>query len=209
MLLAVQLNEPVLSVNLATYFSRIGYDCVSHADDTLISQPYIILQNTSRSNSTHNTLCKGIIELSTHKNTPYANVGTLPLLTLALPIPLETLAKHIKGFIHHIHDLQSEVIVLHPQLSLNLRSKKLTNESQNLTCFVTEREAEILTYLHHCHEDDTRRKALLEHVWKYHSDTDTHTLETHMYRLRQKLLETGNKLEIIHDQSGYKLLPTP
>ena len=45
---------------------------------------------------------------------------------------------------------------------------------------------------------------ILSSVWNYASDADTHTVETHIYRLRKKIFETFNNDNLIwHDKSGY------
>lgn len=85
---------------------------------------------------------------------------------------------------------------------IGLRLANLFGQSLTLT----EKESALLTYLSHQPQPVTR-EALLEHVWKYHPDTETHTLETHLYRLRQKLQELfGEKLQIISNDQGYRLI---
>ncbi|MGE0252808.1 MAG: response regulator transcription factor [Dongiaceae bacterium] len=71
---------------------------------------------------------------------------------------------------------------------------------------LTEKEAGILKYLHRAQGMLVPREALLSDVWGYDSEATTHTLETHIYRLRQKLekVEVGKNL-ILTDQGGYRL----
>ena len=52
---------------------------------------------------------------------------------------------------------------------------------------LTEKEAAILRYLHRAEQQPVARETLLKHVWGYNSNVTTHTLETHIYRLRQKI----------------------
>jgi len=52
---------------------------------------------------------------------------------------------------------------------------------------LTEKEVEILTYLYENKGKVVTREELLERVWNYAKDVETHTLETHIYRLRQKI----------------------
>ena len=53
---------------------------------------------------------------------------------------------------------------------------------------LTEKETEILVYLAtHSHDSPVKRDDLLEAVWGYGNNIETHTLETHIYRLRQKI----------------------
>jgi DNA-binding response OmpR family regulator len=46
---------------------------------------------------------------------------------------------------------------------------------------------------------------MLAKVWKYNHAADTHTVETHMYRLRQKLACAAGCVEIVSDSDGYAL----
>ena len=52
---------------------------------------------------------------------------------------------------------------------------------------LTEKEVDILKCLINSGEEYVDREKLLKQVWNYNSDITTHTLETHIYRLRQKL----------------------
>jgi DNA-binding response OmpR family regulator len=52
------------------------------------------------------------------------------------------------------------------------------------------------------------RETLLQEVWGYNSGVTTHTLETHIYRLRQKVeKDAGNPVLLVTDVGGYKLVP--
>jgi DNA-binding winged helix-turn-helix (wHTH) protein len=69
---------------------------------------------------------------------------------------------------------------------------------------LTEKEAEIINALIDSYPDPLEKKELLMSVWGYDGEEiDTHTLETHMYRLRKK---TGDNDFITNDKYGYKLI---
>lgn len=72
---------------------------------------------------------------------------------------------------------------------------------------LTEKEVAILVYLHDRRGQTVSRAALLSAVWDYAQAVETHTLETHIYRLRQKI-ETDPSAPIIllTDIDGYKVL---
>ena len=73
---------------------------------------------------------------------------------------------------------------------------------------LTEKEAAILRFLHRAERQSVPRETLLREVWGYNANVTTHTLETHIYRLRQKIEENpADSRLLITDGGGYKLLP--
>lgn len=73
---------------------------------------------------------------------------------------------------------------------------------------LTEKEAAIIKYLYRAGGNIISRDTLLEEVWGYNSGVTTHTLETHVYRLRQKIeKDPSNSQILVTDSGGYKLIP--
>jgi DNA-binding response OmpR family regulator len=71
---------------------------------------------------------------------------------------------------------------------------------------LTEKETNILKYLHRC-GDTVPRETLLHEVWGYNPAVTTHTLETHIYRLRQKIeLNPGEARILVTESGGYRLM---
>tara|TARA_R110002126_G_scaffold3263_1_gene18468 strand:+ start:163427 stop:164062 length:636 start_codon:yes stop_codon:yes gene_type:complete len=71
---------------------------------------------------------------------------------------------------------------------------------------LTDREGQILRALYLAAGEGIARQELLDHVWDYHQDVETHTLETHIYRLRQKLEQDPSAPEIlVTSDAGYVL----
>lgn len=73
---------------------------------------------------------------------------------------------------------------------------------------LTEKEAAIIKYLYRAGDKVISRDTLLEEVWGYNSGVTTHTLETHVYRLRQKIEKDPSNAQIlVTDSGGYRLNP--
>jgi DNA-binding response OmpR family regulator len=73
---------------------------------------------------------------------------------------------------------------------------------------LTEKETAILKFLYRADEKVVTRDVLLHEVWGYNSNVTTHTLETHIYRLRQKIEHDPSKSELlVTEAGGYKLVP--
>ena len=71
---------------------------------------------------------------------------------------------------------------------------------------LTEKETNILKYLYRAGGKAVAREELLEEVWGYNSGVTTHTLETHVYRLRQKIeLVKGEATLLLTQPGGYSL----
>jgi len=73
---------------------------------------------------------------------------------------------------------------------------------------LTEKETAILRFLYRAGQNVVTRDVLLREVWGYNANVTTHTLETHIYRLRQKIEEDPTKAQLlITETGGYKLVP--
>jgi DNA-binding response OmpR family regulator len=71
---------------------------------------------------------------------------------------------------------------------------------------LTEKETNILKFLHRSGET-VPRETLLHEVWGYNPAVTTHTLETHIYRLRQKIeVDPGHARLLITESGGYRLM---
>jgi DNA-binding response OmpR family regulator len=86
-------------------------------------------------------------------------------------------------------------------------SKHLINEKGS-KLRLTEKETAILRFLYRAGQAVVTRDVLLKEVWGYNSNVTTHTLETHIYRLRQKIERDPAKSQLlITEAGGYKLVP--
>ena len=73
---------------------------------------------------------------------------------------------------------------------------------------LTEKETAILRFLYRAGQDVVSRDVLLKEVWGYNAAVTTHTLETHIYRLRQKIETDPTKaVLLVTEAGGYKLVP--
>jgi DNA-binding response OmpR family regulator len=86
-------------------------------------------------------------------------------------------------------------------------SAKTLIDSQNKKIRLTEKETNILKFLYRSGET-VPRETLLHEVWGYNPAVTTHTLETHIYRLRQKIeANPGQARILVTESGGYRLAP--
>jgi len=134
-------------------------------------------------------------------NSNKKNLGEKNLLVFnELPISLGKLIELINiSLIKMRFNRQSHINI--KKYKLNLNSKIFSKNKINLK--LTEKEIEIILYL-----DSKKNKQnvldLQKNIWKYSPDLETHTVETHIYRLRKKINDKFNDKDfIISDSEGY------
>jgi DNA-binding response OmpR family regulator len=87
-------------------------------------------------------------------------------------------------------------------------AQKMMVDGNGVKVRLTEKETAIVKYLYRAEQKVIGRDELLEQVWGYNSGVTTHTLETHIYRLRQKIeKDPSNARLLVTEGGGYKLVP--
>jgi DNA-binding response OmpR family regulator len=87
-------------------------------------------------------------------------------------------------------------------------SAKMLVDANQKKIRLTEKETNILKYLYRAGEKPVSREELLAEVWGYNAGVTTHTLETHVYRLRQKIEpDPANARLLLTEAGGYRLAP--
>jgi DNA-binding response OmpR family regulator len=105
------------------------------------------------------------------------------------------------------HEASEDAIFVIGPYSFRPASKLLLNPKGS-KIRLTEKETAILRYLYRAGQKPVSRETLLQEVWGYNSGVTTHTLETHVYRLRQKVeKDAGSPAILVTDAGGYKLVP--
>jgi len=90
-------------------------------------------------------------------------------------------------------------------LSFVPANKMLHEIGSDRTQALTEKEATILKFLYRAFPNDVTKDELLAEVWGFRNGVSTHTLETHIYRLRQKISRLTKKQLILTIEKGYRL----
>ena len=134
-------------------------------------------------------------------NKKYLNISNQFIL-YNIPISIFKLIEKINiEFLKIQFNSQSEVKVKNYTIDLNSREMLL----KNLKLKLTEKEINTITYLSKSNKPISIDE-LQEKVWSYQSDIETHTVETHIYRLRKKILNTFNDNNfIVSEKNGYQI----
>ena len=131
----------------------------------------------------------------------YPDIGN-QFVSYNFPIKIFKLVEKINiEFLKLQFNNQSEIRIKNYIIDLN--SREILKENTKLK--LTEKEINTITYLSKLGKPVSIRE-LQKKVWSYHSDIETHTVETHIYRLRKKFLNTFNDNEfIISKKNGYQI----
>ena len=121
---------------------------------------------------------------------------------LHLPMKLETLNKIVDDSVIKKSFSDNSSIKIKSYI-LNKNEKKLSKRDSFI--LLTEKEIQFLELLLK-NKQSVDKKTILEKVWNYSSSADTHTVETHIYRLRKKInTQFGDKNFILNDKKGYSV----
>ena len=141
---------------------------------------------------------KNYVILTKSKNLNFHNI----ILVNNLPLNIFQLIEKINvSFLKNQFSNQSQVKINEYIIDLNSREIILKNKKLNLT----EKEVNTIIYLSKNIKPVTVNE-LQKKVWSYQYDIETHTVETHIYRLRKKILNTFNDNKfIISNKNGYQI----
>lgn len=121
------------------------------------------------------------------------------------PFKFNVLLARIRAQLRQHEQSEDAVFTVGPY-SFKPSAKLLMNTEKKQQIRLTEKETAILKYLHRSGTRPVGRDILLGEVWGYNAGVTTHTLETHIYRLRQKIeQDPGNAVILITEAGGYRL----
>jgi DNA-binding response OmpR family regulator len=127
---------------------------------------------------------------------------------VAKPFRLPELLARVRAQLRIFDNSEDAVFRIGPY-TFRPSAKLLVEPRRNRKLRLTDRECSILKYLYRAGGTAVPRQVLLNEVWGYSSAASTHTLETHMYRLRQKIEADPSRPRLLLTQSGsYKLVAT-
>jgi DNA-binding response OmpR family regulator len=123
------------------------------------------------------------------------------------PFRLGVLLARLRAHIRQ-HERSDDAVFTIGPYSFQPGAKLLLEAETNRKVRLTDKEAAILKYLYRTGGKVIGRDVLLDEVWGYNAGVTTHTLETHVYRLRQKIEEDPSNARILlTEPGGYRLAP--
>jgi DNA-binding response OmpR family regulator len=126
---------------------------------------------------------------------------------IAKPFRLAELLARLRAQLRTFENSEDAVFSIGPYV-FRPAAKLLQDPARNKKIRLTEKEAAILKFLYRAGARPVPRQVLLNEVWGYNAAVTTHTLETHIYRLRQKIEPDPSQSRLlITEGGGYRLDP--
>ncbi len=123
------------------------------------------------------------------------------------PFRLGVLLARLRAHIRQ-HERSDDAVFTIGPYAFQPSAKLLVNYDTNRKIRLTDKETAILKYLYRSGSRVISRDVLLDEVWGYNAGVTTHTLETHVYRLRQKIEPDPSSARIlVTEPGGYRLVP--
>jgi hypothetical protein len=184
------LNElkPFLKFNSINVKNSVDHDVILFHEDSLNNKD----DNKFISNSNSIKICATTKKISSN------NFDAL----LQLPSSLREINAVVEGAVaKRIFNKNSSIEI--KKYFLNKNEKKLLKNEKEI--ILTEKEIQLLELLLNNKEPISKNK-ILSSVWNYSADADTHTVETHIYRLRKKINDKfSDENFIVNNKDGYSL----
>lgn len=124
------------------------------------------------------------------------------------PFKLGVLLARIRAHLRQHETSEDAVLTIGPYTFKPAAKLLLDTEKAGKKVRLTEKETGILKFLYRAQQRLVPRETLLAEVWGYNAGVTTHTLETHVYRLRQKIERDPSAARLlVTEPGGYKLIP--
>ena len=121
------------------------------------------------------------------------------------PFKFPVLLARIRAQLRTHEQSEDAIFTLGPYTFKPAMKMLITEDEKKIR--LTEKETNILKFLYRANDGVVARDVLLHEVWGYNAGVTTHTLETHIYRLRQKIEpDPGQGRILVTESGGYRLM---
>ena len=190
------INEVKEYLNFSLIFSDFKtktYLIDSSISAIIVDSQALDLVNLSEINKIHN---KPILLLETLVNNKKLNYND----KILLPTSLDDLTNRITNIITAFKFSNNSALKINKYI-LDKNEKKLIKENNYIS--ITEKEVQLIELLFN-EKKPLTKNFILKKIWNYSSNADTHTVETHIYRLRKKIYNKFNDEKfILNLDKGY------
>ena len=194
-------NQKLYIINLSNFYDviselkeHVGYEISKFDSKEIFFNKY-----KSKSISTENSI---LVVHEKEYNFFVKEINEDQIIKFKPPVSIFTFIENLNvRFIQKKYQDQSSINVKEFYLDINSRELK----KGNITLKLTERETDMILFLNNS-KKPVNVETLEKEIWQHSSDLETHTVETHIYRLRKKIkAEFGNDDLIKSNKDGYSI----
>ena len=194
-------NQKLYIINLSNFYNiiselkeHIGYEVLKFDTQEIFFDKY-----ASKSISTENSI---LVVAEKEYNFFVKNISEDQIIKFRPPINIFKFIENLNvRFIQKKYQDQSNVNIKNFFLDINSRELK----KGKLSLKLTERETDMILFLNNSNKP-VNVETLEKEIWQHSSELETHTVETHIYRLRKKIkAEFGNDELIKSNKDGYTI----
>lgn len=139
------------------------------------------------------------------KNDDEPAAGNVLTSIIAKPFILENVLNQIRANINILENSSAGYLTFNKYIVRPVK-RDIYNQRNREVIKLTEKEVAIIKYLYKCRDRIVTKNELLQEVWGYSPEVSTHTIETHIYRLRQKVENEDSAAQLIlTEEGGYRL----
>ena len=195
------LNQKLYIINLSNFYDIISEikDHIDYEITKFDNKEIFFDKHSSKSISTENSI---LVINEKEYDFFVKNLNEDQIIKLKPPVNIFTFIENLNvRFIQKKYQDQSNVNVKDFFLDINSRELKKGKSSLKLT----ERETDMILFLNNS-KKPVNVETLEKEIWQHSSELETHTVETHIYRLRKKIkAEFGNDELIVSNKDGYTI----
>ena len=194
-------NQKLYIINLSDFYDIIS-ELKEHIDYELLkfeNKKVFFEQYKSKSISIENSI---LVVAENEYNLFAKNINEDQIIKYRPPINIFTFIENLNvRFIQKKYQEQSNINVKDYFLDINSRELK----KEKISLKLTERETDMILFLNNS-QKPVNVTTLEREIWQHSSELETHTVETHIYRLRKKIkAEFGNDNLIKSNKNGYTI----
>lgn len=182
------------------------FNILDHDDENAAVDMILLDEKTDQVSALHQAHPKTPILLFL-KNDDDSTVGNGNALTsiIAKPFMLENVLNQIRAGINILENSSAGYLTFNKYIVRPVK-RDIYNQRNREVIKLTEKEVAIIKYLYKCRDRIVTKNELLQEVWGYSPEVSTHTIETHIYRLRQKVEHEDSDAQLIlTEEGGYRL----
>lgn len=180
-----------------------GFEILSEEEEGAILDVVVLDEMPDKVARLQNKMCKTPIILLLKSDSDYQPDDCVQVMYK--PLRLEEFLDLVHASVN-LYAHSSDGLINFNRYQLDTGRKEIINFRNDEVTKLTEREVSILKYLFKAQNKIVSKAELLSEVWGYNPEATTHTVETHIYRLRQKIEHDDKSFQIIiTEDNGYKL----